>query len=76
MVLVSVNQLSDSAQNYLKIIFGLTEWSSDPVTASIIASKSGMKLSTVSGALSKLRQQGLLDHAPYGAVTLTKLGRE
>jgi len=72
---VSVNQLSDSAQNYLKIIFGLTEWSSDPVTASVIATKAGMKLSTVSGALSKLRQQGLLNHAPYGAVTLTNLGR-
>ncbi|UXN32967.1 metal-dependent transcriptional regulator [Glutamicibacter sp. M10] len=72
---MSVNQLSDSAQNYLKIIFGLTEWSSDPVTASVIAAKAGMKLSTVSGALSKLRQQGLLNHTPYGAVTLTNLGR-
>ncbi|WP_159612506.1 metal-dependent transcriptional regulator [Glutamicibacter sp. JC586] len=72
---MSVNQLSDSAQNYLKIIYGLNEWSSEPVTPSIIASKAGMKLSTVSGALSKLRQQGLLDHAPYGAVTLTELGR-
>lgn len=76
MVSVSVNQLSDSAQNYLKIIYGLNEWSDEPVTASVIASKSGMKLSTVSGALSKLRQQGLLDHAPYGAVTLTELGRD
>ncbi len=75
MEFVSVNQLSDSAQNYLKIIYGLNEWSSEPVTPSIIASKAGMKLSTVSGALSKLRQQGLLDHAPYGAVTLTELGR-
>lgn len=74
MEFVSVNQLSDSAQNYLKIIYGLNEWSSEPVTPSIIASKAGMKLSTVSGALSKLRQQGLLDHAPYGAVTLTELG--
>jgi len=73
---VSVNQLSDSAQNYLKIIYGLSEWSDDPVTASVIASKSGMKLSTVSGALTKLRQQGLLDHAPYGAVSLTDQGRE
>lgn len=61
---VSVNQLSDSAQNYLKIIYGLAEWSQEPVTASVIAGKAGMKLSTVSGALSKLRQQGLLDHAP------------
>lgn len=73
---MSVNQLSDSAQNYLKIIYGLSEWSDDPVTASVIASKSGMKLSTVSGALTKLRQQGLLDHAPYGAVSLTDQGRE
>lgn len=73
---VSVNQLSDSAQNYLKIIYGLNEWSNEPVTASVIATKAGMKLSTVSGALSKLRQQGLLDHAPYGAVTLTALGRD
>ncbi|MGQ3383688.1 metal-dependent transcriptional regulator [Glutamicibacter sp. TV12E] len=72
---MSVNQLSDSAQNYLKIIYGLNEWSNEPVTASVIATKAGMKLSTVSGALSKLRQQGLLDHAPYGAVTLTELGR-
>ncbi|GAA1407877.1 transcriptional regulator [Glutamicibacter uratoxydans] len=76
MVDVSVNQLSDSAQNYLKIIYGLNEWSDEPVTASVIASKSGMKLSTVSGALTKLRQQGLLDHAPYGAVSLTDIGRE
>lgn len=75
-VSVSVNQLSDSAQNYLKIIYGLNEWSNEPVTASVIATKAGMKLSTVSGALSKLRQQGLLDHAPYGAVTLTELGRD
>ncbi|MFJ2619295.1 metal-dependent transcriptional regulator [Glutamicibacter sp. NPDC087344] len=73
---MSVNQLSDSAQNYLKIIYGLNEWSNEPVTASIIAGKAGMKLSTVSGALAKLRQQGLLDHAPYGAVSLTARGRD
>ena len=72
---VSVNQLSDSAQNYLKIIYGLGEWSTAPVTATEIAAKAGMKLSTVSGALAKLRSQGLLDHAPYGAVQLTDTGR-
>lgn len=73
---VSVTQLSDSAQNYLKIIFSLNEWSAEPVTPTVIAEKAGVKLSTVSGAMSKLRQQGLLDHAPYGAVSLTDLGRE
>lgn len=76
MVNVSVTQLSDSAQNYLKIIFSLNEWSAEAVTPTVIAEKAGVKLSTVSGAMSKLRQQGLLDHAPYGAVSLTDLGRE
>lgn len=73
---VSVTQLSDSAQNYLKIIFSLNEWSDEPVTPTVIAEKAGVKLSTVSGAMAKLRQQGLLDHAPYGAVSLTARGRE
>lgn len=73
---VSVTQLSDSAQNYLKIIFSLNEWSDEAVSPTVIAEKAGVKLSTVSGAMSKLRQQGLLDHAPYGAVSLTDLGRE
>ncbi|HJX78820.1 metal-dependent transcriptional regulator [Glutamicibacter sp.] len=73
---MSVTQLSDSAQNYLKIIFSLNEWSDEAVSPTVIAEKAGVKLSTVSGAMSKLRQQGLLDHAPYGAVSLTDLGRE
>ncbi|PRB68040.1 metal-dependent transcriptional regulator [Arthrobacter sp. MYb213] len=73
---MSVTQLSDSAQNYLKIIFSLNEWSDEAVSPTVIAEKAGVKLSTVSGAMSKLRQQGLLDHAPYGAVSLTELGRE
>lgn len=73
---VTVHDLSDSAQNYLKIIFGLQEWSNDPVTPTVVAQKAGVKLSTVSGALGKLRHQGLLDHAPYGAITLTSQGRE
>lgn len=72
---MSVTQLSDSAQNYLKIIFSLKEWSDEPVTPTVIAERAGVKLSTVSGALGKLRQQDLLDHAPYGEVSLTETGR-
>ncbi|MCW4465738.1 metal-dependent transcriptional regulator [Glutamicibacter sp. MNS18] len=72
---MSVNQLSDSAQNYLKIIFSLKEWSDEPVTPSFVAERAGVKLSTVSGALAKLRQLNLLDHAPYGEITLTDTGR-
>lgn len=72
---MSVAELSSSAQNYLKAIWSLQEWSSDPVTPSAIAAKVGVKLSSVSDAVRKLSDQGLLEHTPYGAVTLTATGR-
>lgn len=72
---MSVSELSASAQNYLKAIWGLQEWSDEPVTTSMLAAKTGLKLSTVSGAMSKLTDQGLVEHTPYGSVTLTASGR-
>lgn len=72
---MAVDDLSESAQNYLKVIWGLQEWSDEPATASVIAEKAGVRTSTVSGAVSKLTDQGLLEHTPYGAVTLTDRGR-
>ncbi|MEV4900663.1 metal-dependent transcriptional regulator [Citricoccus sp. NPDC055426] len=73
---MSVVDLSASTQNYLKAVWNLQEWSDGPVTASTIAQKTGLKLSTVSGALPKLVEQGLVEHARYGSsVTLTTVGR-
>ncbi len=72
---MSVSELSASTQNYLKAIWGLQEWSDAPVTASSLAAKAGVKLSTASDAVRKLTDQGLLEHTPYGAVTLTAQGR-
>ncbi|GAA2232749.1 metal-dependent transcriptional regulator [Rarobacter faecitabidus] len=72
---MSVSDLSASTQNYLKVIWGLAEWSDDPVTPKLIADKSGLKMSSVSDAIKKLDSQGLVEHAPYGAVELTELGR-
>ncbi len=72
---MSVSALSPSTQNYLKAIWTLGEWSADPVTASTLAARVGVKLSTASDAVRKLTNQGLLQHAPYGAVTLTPEGR-
>lgn len=72
---MSVSDLSASTQNYLKTIWGLGEWTSDPVTPSLIADRMGRKLSSVSEAVRKLADQGFLHHAPYGAVELTDLGR-
>lgn len=72
---MSVSALSASTQNYLKAIWGLTEWSSAQVTPTLIAEGTGLKLSSVSDAVRKLASQGLVDHAPYGAVELTETGR-
>lgn len=72
---VSVSSLSASAQGYLKAVWSLQEWSDAPVTPSALAAKVGVKLPTVSDAVRKLAEQGLLEHTPYGAVTLTEHGR-
>lgn len=73
---VSVSELSSSTQDYLKAVWSLSEWSDTPVTAKSIGGRLGLKLSSVSDAVRKLSEQGLLVHAPYGAVTLTDRGRE
>lgn len=72
---MSVSELSVSTQNYLKVIWGLEEWSSTPVTATEIAQKTGLRMSSVSDAVRKMAGQGLVDHQRYGAVELTEAGR-
>lgn len=72
---MSVSQLSASSQNYLKVIWGLQEWSDAPVTTSALAAKLAVQLSTVSDALSRLAAQGLIEREPYGPVALTESGR-
>ncbi|MGF3054963.1 metal-dependent transcriptional regulator [Microbacterium sp. YY-01] len=72
---MSVSELSASAQNYVKAIWSLTEWSADPVTPTLIAERTGLKLSSVSDAVRRLSAQGLVTYAPYGAIELTEMGR-
>lgn len=72
---MTLQSLSDSSQNYLKAVYSLSEWSQVTVTASAIADRVGVKLSTVSDAIRKLAEKGLVDHEPYGAITLTQQGR-
>lgn len=73
---MSVSELSTSTQNYLKAIWSLGEWSADPVSASALAARVGVRLSTVSDAVRKLTEQGLLEHTRYGAIALSGLGHE
>lgn len=72
---MTVSELSASTQDYLKTVWSLTEWSKTPVTPKLIADRIGLKLSSVSDAVRKLTEQGFVEHAPYGAVTLTPKGR-
>jgi DtxR family Mn-dependent transcriptional regulator len=71
----SVEDLSESTQTYLKAIWGLQEWGDEPATTSRIAERTGLAQSTVSDALRKLGEQGLIEHSPYRSVALTPTGR-
>ncbi|WP_018296237.1 metal-dependent transcriptional regulator [Corynebacterium lubricantis] len=73
---MSVMELSESNQDYLKAVFGLGEWSEDPVTTSAVAARVGVRLSTASDAIKKLTDLGLLNHERYGAITLTEEGKQ
>lgn len=67
--------VSTVAEDYLKVIWGAHEWSTEPVTTKWLAEKLGVVPSTVSETVRRLTTQGLLDHAPYGDITLTAEGR-
>lgn len=71
---MSLSELTSSAQNYLKVVWASAEWSDDPITASVIAERLGLRMSTVSEGIRKLAAQNLVHHTPYGAVQLTELG--
>lgn len=70
-----VSDLTNSAQDYLKVIWGATEWSTAPITVTLLAERMGVRPSTVSEGIRKLTEQGLLAHAPYGSIELTDAGR-
>lgn len=67
--------LSSVAQDYLKVIWSTQEWSQEKVSTKLLAERIGVSASTVSEAVRKLSDQGLVEHARYGAITLTEHGR-
>ena len=60
--------------DYLKTIYHHTEWQTQPVTPSILASELGLAPSTVTEMVKKLAAQGLVSHRPYGPISLTDAG--
>ncbi|MEO5316033.1 metal-dependent transcriptional regulator [Pseudarthrobacter sp. CC12] len=71
-----VADLTAAAQDYLKLIYTVGEWSDAPVTIGVLAGRLGVSMSTASEGIGKLARQGLVSHAKYGSVELTGPGLE
>ncbi|HEY5854901.1 MAG TPA: metal-dependent transcriptional regulator [Aldersonia sp.] len=69
------DSLTAVGQDYLKEIWSAQEWSSQAVSTKLLAETIGVSASTVSEAIRKLADQGLVDHARYGSIELTEVGR-
>ena len=67
-------ELSAVTQDYLKVVWSAREWSTQPVTTKMLASRLGVGPSTVSETVRRLADSGLVTHEPYGAVELTADG--
>ena len=72
---MKIERLSAKAEDYLETILRLSETPRGARTGDI-AEALDVQPSTVSAALKSLKEQGLLDYSPYGAVGLTPKGRQ
>ena len=55
-----LSELSVSTQNYLKEIWSLEEWTKTPATASALAERMGLRISSVSDGLKHLAAAHLI----------------
>ncbi len=65
---------SSSIEDYVKVIYSFTEWQDKPITSTQLAQRLGVANSSVSEMVRKLKDQGLVLHKPYSAITLTPEG--
>lgn len=63
-----------AVEDYVKAIYGHTEWQGDPITPTGLAARLGLAASSVTEMVKKLVAQGLVRHEPYGAIELTRDG--
>src|SRR3712207_3367440 len=71
---VKTSTPSSSIEDYVKVIYSFTEWQDKPITSTQLAQRLGVANSSVSEMVRKLKDQGLVDHKPYSAITLTDAG--
>jgi DtxR family Mn-dependent transcriptional regulator len=65
---------SSSIEDYVKVIYSFTEWQDKRITSTQLAQRLGVANSSVSEMVRKLKDQGLVHHQPYSAITLTADG--
>ncbi|SFP44940.1 DtxR family transcriptional regulator, Mn-dependent transcriptional regulator [Amycolatopsis arida] len=70
----SSNRRSSSIEDYVRVIYGLAE-RGEPVTNTSLAARMAVSPSSASGMVTKLAQQGLVEHVPYRGIELTGEGR-
>jgi len=63
-----------AVEDYVKVIYGHTEWQPVPITTTGLAARLGLAASSVTEMVKKLVAQGLVSHEPYGAIDLTADG--
>ncbi len=69
-----VKRLTASQENYLETIYNLSQ--EGVVRIRDIAKTAGVKLPSVTRAINKLADEGLVTHESYGTVEITKQGKE
>lgn len=69
-----IHDLPERTQEYLKVIWDISEYGGQPASPGEIARRVGQKPSTVSESIKRLASQGLVSHEPYSGITLTNQG--
>ncbi len=72
---MNTTELSASLEDYLETIFFLSR-DEGKARPKAIAERMKVRAASVTGALKALGEKGLINYAPYAAVTLTPEGRE
>ncbi|QIK83830.1 metal-dependent transcriptional regulator [Sanguibacter sp. HDW7] len=68
------SDITPVVEDYLKVVWSAGEWAETRVTTKLLAERLGVGPSTVSENVRRMVGLGLLDHEPYGAISLTAEG--
>lgn len=70
-----MSELPVKTQDYLKLVWDISERTGSHATIRDIAAALGQRTSTTSEAIKRLVEKDLVVHEPYGGIALTEVGR-